>query len=582
MKFVYPSPNHRTFEASTFLLGAVQPGQTLYIQEIPVPTSASGAFAWKVDLLPGENQVKLKVTGADHAILLQDSMSIYRELPHTPPPPLTLDPETFSPQGHLLLKPGDFLNISCIAAANTQIRCVIPGLADAGFPLRQASKNQKALIDNRTAVFAALHQTSRPIPQDIYYSGQFQIPWRQLPLEKAPLMLHLSHAEGSQTLQMPTELSVLETPFAATVRTHHAILRTAPGQGSRLTPQPLKTTVFIDGSQSGWYRIRLSESQSAWISQEDVFLEGVPTAPRPGPMQMPVFMAKTHAVSPVESEVHIPLQSRIPLHIETDPHHLRLHLYGGVSHCDFLHMGPGECVVESIQWQQPQPDAMRFDLSVPGLCGYRYDYTQGASTPYETETTLVLSLKKLPKRLGDIRILIDPGHGGEEPGATALCGIPEKDLNLSISRLLARELESDGFQVHLTRTGDETVTLDKRRDLVETVQADLCISLHHNALPDGRDPLNARGASCYYYHPFARALAKTLQTALVSDLDLPDYGLLYDSLAMTRIHEATAVLVELGFLTHPEEHDRIITPTFQEAAARSLAQAILRYCQKEI
>jgi N-acetylmuramoyl-L-alanine amidase len=108
------------------------------------------------------------------------------------------------------------------------------------------------------------------------------------------------------------------------------------------------------------------------------------------------------------------------------------------------------------------------------------------------------------------------------------------------------------------------------------------LSIHHNALPDGRDPLAHIGASTYYYHPFARPLAEMLLASLSEPgglYEIPCYGLLFDSLQMTRIHQALAVLVEVGFFTHPQEYARLIQPEFQQEVARRLARGLAEYCE---
>jgi N-acetylmuramoyl-L-alanine amidase len=155
-------------------------------------------------------------------------------------------------------------------------------------------------------------------------------------------------------------------------------------------------------------------------------------------------------------------------------------------------------------------------------------------------------------------------------------GVPEKALNLSLALLLAEALRTKGIQCALTRETDREVSLAERGEQTEALNADLVISLHHNALPDGRDPLKARGASCYYYHPFSKTLAQSLQAALAEEI--PNYGLFYDSLYMTRIPQCLAVLVEVGFMTHPEEYECLLETSFQEKIAKMLCHSIYQYC----
>jgi N-acetylmuramoyl-L-alanine amidase len=253
---------------------------------------------------------------------------------------------------------------------------------------------------------------------------------------------------------------------------------------------------------------------------------------------------------------------------------LQIRLYGVCSYCDFIQYPTQDSVVQQIHWRQVAENVLELwiDLQCP-LAGYDYAWIKG-----EWQFTV----KCLPSRLSDIRVLIDPGHGGTESGSTGLNGLPEKTLNLTVSKLLRDALQKEGFQVCLTRNEDKEVALLQRGKLVLTEKAHIVLSIHHNALPDGRDPLKAEGASCFYYQVFSKPLAGALLTGLSdnrgSRFEVPNYGLFYDSLYMTRIHQAMAVLVEIGFFTNPVEFERLIDAAFQKEAAQRLASALRNYC----
>jgi N-acetylmuramoyl-L-alanine amidase len=193
----------------------------------------------------------------------------------------------------------------------------------------------------------------------------------------------------------------------------------------------------------------------------------------------------------------------------------------------------------------------------------------------------VITVKTLPVDILNTVILIDPGHGGDETGSIGPSRVAEKEVNLAVSKYFADQLKTLGFKnTYLTRDKDVDISLEERACLAETRQADLIFSVHHNALPDGRDPLQYRGASSYYYHPFASALAKHMQQVMVRDFPAQNFGVLYDSLYLTRIYTGQAVLLELGFFTYPDEYDRLITDSFQQHAAQVLAQGVLAYLKQ--
>lgn len=138
-------------------------------------------------------------------------------------------------------------------------------------------------------------------------------------------------------------------------------------------------------------------------------------------------------------------------------------------------------------------------------------------------------------------------------------------------------LQDAGFtRVAMTRQSDCAVSLSARAAMAQ--DSDVCLSLHHNALPDGRSPQppdgTHQGVGGYFYQPFSRALAAHLQQALVFDLSCAADGLYEDSLVMTRPTQTLAVLLELGYLTHPRDVARVRAPEVCDKVANSLAQAL--------
>src|SRR5512143_425961 len=93
--------------------------------------------------------------------------------------------------------------------------------------------------------------------------------------------------------------------------------------------------------------------------------------------------------------------------------------------------------------------------------------------------------------------VVDPGHGGEQTGATGPGGLREKQLTLQIARRVARRLERLGARVILTRAVDETVPLEKRAALANVQKADLFLSIHLNAMP-GRARAWTQGVETYF------------------------------------------------------------------------------------
>jgi len=237
-------------------------------------------------------------------------------------------------------------------------------------------------------------------------------------------------------------------------------------------------------------------------------------------------------------------------------------------------------------------------------------------TPTE-EPKPVLSVESLDGRR-DIVIAIDPGHGGEDPGASGPGGLREKTVVLQIARRLENQLAKiPGFKPMLVRTGDYYVSLKNRRDKARALEADLFVSIHADAFREK----SAHGASVYALSmrgatsTTAQYLADTENAAdLVGGVELAEMdpmlaGVLAD-LSMTgtldaslnlgalileqidgvaRLHkkrveqagfavlkspDVPSLLIETGFISNPGEAERLATPAYQDKMARAIRRGI--------
>ncbi|AXY25550.1 hypothetical protein CL176_05825 [Suicoccus acidiformans] len=175
-------------------------------------------------------------------------------------------------------------------------------------------------------------------------------------------------------------------------------------------------------------------------------------------------------------------------------------------------------------------------------------------------------------------IYLDAGHGGRETGA-ANRGVAEKDLNLNITHQLANCLRQQGYVVHETRTTDAYVDLRDRRKEPNQIMPDAYISIHHNAMPI---PGTAQGIVTLYHDPSidepgyrtiphhhgtniipeGRRLSQSIQNALIRETGARDMGARPQNLHVTRTTDVPVTLVELCFMYHHAEFNRITDPTY--------------------
>lgn len=178
-----------------------------------------------------------------------------------------------------------------------------------------------------------------------------------------------------------------------------------------------------------------------------------------------------------------------------------------------------------------------------------------------------------------VTIVIDPGHGGRDPGAIGIGGLREKDVVSSIAYEVASILEQSGFRVILTRADDRELDLDPRVQIAESAGADLFVSIHANAISLERPDVN--GLETYYYQSGSR-LAQVIHQSILRALNMPDRGVRQARFYVIRNTSMPAVLVETGFVTGAQDAQNFNNPTWRQQMSRAIASGILQYVQQEL
>ena len=193
-------------------------------------------------------------------------------------------------------------------------------------------------------------------------------------------------------------------------------------------------------------------------------------------------------------------------------------------------------------------------------------------------------------------VYLDAGHGGYDPGASYF-GISEKSLTLAIQNRVKAKLESEGYQVVTTRTSDTYVDLTDRSRAANASESDIFVSIHINASGSSA----AQGIETYYYQPYAEypsrinatyhanptrlsmsdTLANAIQSSLINATGAQNQGVKRQTFAVLRETTAPAVLLELGFLSNPQEAARLNTSAYQETLANAIVAGIKSYYEKE-
>jgi len=301
------------------------------------------------------------------------------------------------------------------------------------------------------------------------------------------------------------------------------------------------------GELGDMYKVELSATQQAWIAKSDVKC-------KPEPYEKTFLFDYRSRETDTDYIYEFALSKRTPYSI-TEGDVMTLKIFNVAANDD-------NTAVFKITLNQR---LMGYDLK------YRGD-------------TLVLSIKKEPDLkkakklpLKNVKIVVDPGHGGRELGAVGCCRNYEKDFNLSIAKYLEEYLKKMGANVYMTRSYDKFVSLNDRVKYTNEKEAQIFVSIHANSLPDSKNPQIHRGSSAYYYYDEARPLTEAILNSVGRSMDLNIEGVRQASFAVVRNTAAVSVLVETAYVINPDDNELLMSDCFRKKYARAVAEGIKDY-----
>lgn len=181
-------------------------------------------------------------------------------------------------------------------------------------------------------------------------------------------------------------------------------------------------------------------------------------------------------------------------------------------------------------------------------------------------------------------VVLDPGHGGSDPGKVGINGVKEKDLNLLIAKKVRETLIKNGIRVAMTRE-DDTALDSKLEDMkqrvafINEINPDMAISIHQNSYTDS----SVKGAQVFYYvnSEKGQELALLLQEELCKmDTSNRRKAKANESYYMLRKTEVLTVIVECGFLSNQDEAEQLCTEEYQEKVADTICEGIIKGLDK--
>lgn len=325
------------------------------------------------------------------------------------------------------------------------------------------------------------------------------------------------------------------------------------------------------GMSGSYYRINTSNGDTYMIHSDMVLVLEDSELIAPS-----LTGIKITGIEEYKTSLHVISDERYPFLVEDSKNGLVLKLYD-VRVDEDLHIplpggGISEIGINSSQDKFPGIRELTIGLEAE-MAGFR---------PYWVDDGLMIdfywhSPVDHSAPLAGKRIIVDPGHGGEDPGAIGPGALQEKDVVLAISLYLEEILTDAGADVIMTRREDIFVNLYDRPEKIDQYNADLFISIHANAHAHDAPATEIHGIMTLYNYAHNENLAEIMLLKMHEETGVRAFRTWRRNIAVLRHPHVPSVLVEVGYLMHPEDNWFILHPVGQQKMAAAIKEGLAQY-----
>jgi len=535
---------------------------TVKINGQEVKQYKTGIFFNRIALKEGINRVRASVITADSLTVFYEQEYIYEKVDRTRQPfPLWIDTRSVDPAYDLELIPEDIVRIS-FQGSKGQEGAVFFTPGDIAF-----SCTRRDFADY------SLYQADIPVAL-LPVGNECTIILRLIPLDQGAGYNIFEYKPGTTiTVRFPDEF-----PLLRVTRENSRLIYNlgAPRLGGPIRAEIGPGVIMrMNGRFGENYRVSLSRVEEGFIHRSEVEM-------LPAETVRPSYYITSMSCGPSSGAdiLTIPYLEPVPYEIFPEPSlkRLTITLYGAQTSSTWITHRQGLRIIDNITWQQTTPETYQVyvNLNTSELWGYDLK-VEGQR--------LVLRVKYPPKfdpdsakPLEGLKIAIEAGHGGSNPGAIGLSGLLEKDINLDLSFRLGDLCAAMGAEIVQVRNSDIDMTLIEKRDKAISSGADILISIHANA--GGTGYLQVAGTSTYWHNPFWAPLATTIYDRLL-ELGLAEFGVVgsfnYTGIRLTQM---PSILVEQAFMSHAEDEEKMADADFRQQMAVKIYEGMVDYLRQ--
>ncbi|GHU36992.1 hypothetical protein FACS1894105_08290 [Clostridia bacterium] len=525
---------------------------------IRIPRTKSGYFSAYFDLKEGANTIVFLQHGTviNHTIYRGKAPAGEYKYPQMDSYAI----DVVTPASDLMLFPGDKITVRVQAPSNSTVTATLGGTSVALTPLTAPPNEGQYMTE--------VYSGSLKVSSSVNVNGS--------PVDLGNIVYEAKRGNEYAKVTSVNVKVINESVYgAAEVIKDYSYLKisTTSSFYDDYLPASVGMRDTIVGFSDGFFKLGFG----GYISKDDVKLLGDSYKVKPNKIS-----SAEMTVNEKTTDIRLGVSENVPVDAHCVDGVFRVTLYNTPKEGTLgMALAKGTPMFQSVKAtydEAGKSTSYKFDLIDP-------DNWYGFEVSYESGFIVIRVKNPIKKQsktapLEGMTIIVDAGHGGSDTGAigyTGTKGITEDDLNLAVALKTRDELTALGANVVMIRDTDTTVSIDTRMFELNRINPDLVVSIHHNSLGDTTDNSRTRGFLGLYCNDSGRLLAKNVSRETAYILNRVERTVNYQSLAMLRSHKFPATLVEMLFVTNPDEYEQAMSPEITARSAKGIANGVIAW-----
>jgi len=560
--FVISTPQNGSWvdTSSTYLIGSADPQSKVTFNGMPVSLTKSGCFSVHTDLEMGENIIEFFCNGEKY------THSIYR-YEYSPGGYTVMDSfkiSSYYPSERVTVTSGNTVSLSCTAPTGCRVVALVGGKEVELNPILGNVGEEEYIAE--------------------IYRGSVEVDAVAEGLASLGNVVFVCSRGEERVTKIGAEVRVISEGCGIPIRTvkDYSLLKTEPDSSfyDDYTPQIVGMEGYAVGEKEGYWLL----SMGGYLAVSDAESGECTELP-----PVNILGNVTQDTTGKETVFYIETDGKPALSADLAGESFVVTLFncGGENRSVNVKAQSKIAIGAELVCNDNSENAeLRITLAAEkNFYGFTFGYEE-----YNGKSCIKIALNNAPsvsegdKPLVGKTIVLDAGHGGNDPGALGAFGAEsnknEADINLAIVLALKEKLEALGAKIVLTRDSDVSFELEDREIFLLNAAPDMAVIVHQNSMPYNSDITKIRGIAAFYNADSGKLLASCISNSLGKELHRGEYDPAWLTLMLCRNHRFVSALVETGFITSMEEYERMLSAEGIDSTAEGIKNGILEFYRR--